>query len=65
MMAVGRLGQADDIAATAVHPVSDESAWTAGSILTIDGDQTSMSSLCPTPRKRAAGVVGGGHRVML
>lgn len=51
MMAVGRLGQADDIAATAVHPVSDESAWTAGSILTIDGDQTSM---CHSVRRRAS-----------
>lgn len=35
-----RLGAVDDIAATAVYLASDESAWTTGSILTVDGGQT-------------------------
>ena len=39
---MGRLGQVDDIAAMAGYLASDESAWTTGSILTIDGGQTSM-----------------------
>ena len=39
---MGRLGRSDDIAAMAVHLASDESAWTTGSILTIDGGQTSI-----------------------
>ena len=38
---MGRLGQVDEIAATAVYLASDESAWTTGSILTVDGGQTS------------------------
>ena len=38
---MGRLGTADDIAAIAVYLASDESAWTTGSILTVDGGQTS------------------------
>lgn len=37
---MGRLGQVDEIAATAVYLASDESAWTTGSILTVDGGQT-------------------------
>ena len=39
---MGRLGAVDDIAAMAVYLASDESAWTTGSILTVDGGQTSM-----------------------
>ena len=38
---MGRLGAVDDIAAMAVHLASDESGWTTGSILTVDGGQTS------------------------
>ncbi|MXV89230.1 MAG: glucose 1-dehydrogenase [Acidimicrobiia bacterium] len=38
---MGRLGQVDEIAAMAVYLASDESAWTTGSILTVDGGQTS------------------------
>ena len=38
---MGRLGQVDEIAVTAVYLASDESAWTTGSILTVDGGQTS------------------------
>ena len=37
---MGRLGQVDDIAAMAVYLASDESGWTTGSILTVDGGQT-------------------------
>ena len=39
---MGRLGAVDDIAAMALYLASDESAWTTGSILTVDGGQTSM-----------------------
>ena len=39
---MGRLGAAEDIAAMALYLASDESAWTTGSILTVDGGQTSM-----------------------
>ena len=38
---MGRLGRVEEIAATAVYLASDESAWTTGSILTVDGGQTS------------------------
>ena len=36
-----RLGTVDAIAAMAVYLASDEAAWTTGSILTVDGGQTS------------------------
>ena len=39
---MGRLGRVDEIAAMALYLASDESAWTTGSILTVDGGQTSM-----------------------
>ena len=38
---MGRLGQVDEIAAMALYLASDESAWTTGSIMTVDGGQTS------------------------
>lgn len=34
---IGRVGSVDDIAQLALHLASDESAWTTGSIITIDG----------------------------
>jgi 3-oxoacyl-[acyl-carrier protein] reductase len=34
---MGRLGQPEEIAEAAVYFVSDESRWTTGSILTVDG----------------------------
>ncbi|MCB0378680.1 MAG: SDR family oxidoreductase [Bdellovibrionales bacterium] len=37
MQPLGRVGQPKDIAATAVHLCSDESSWTTGVILNIDG----------------------------
>ena len=37
---LGRIGQADDIAGMAVHLASDESAWTSGAILAVDGGYT-------------------------
>lgn len=37
---MGRIGQVDEIAAMALYLASDESAWTTGSILTVDGGQT-------------------------
>ena len=39
---MGRLGAVDDIAAMALYLASDESGWTTGSIMTVDGGQTSM-----------------------
>jgi len=39
---MGRLGRVDEIAAMALYLASDESAWTTGSILTVDGGQTAM-----------------------
>ncbi len=39
---MGRLGKVDDIAAMAIYLASDESGWTTGSILTVDGGQTSV-----------------------
>ena len=39
---MGRLGQVDEIAAMALYLASDESAWTTGSIMTVDGGQTAM-----------------------
>ncbi len=37
---LGRIGQADDVAGMAVHLASDESAWTSGAILAVDGGYT-------------------------
>jgi NAD(P)-dependent dehydrogenase (short-subunit alcohol dehydrogenase family) len=34
---MGRFGQPDDIASAAVFLAGDESGWTTGSVLTIDG----------------------------
>jgi len=34
---MGRLGQPEEIAEAAVYFASDESRWTTGSILTVDG----------------------------
>lgn len=34
---IGRLGQPDDIASLAVYLASDESSWTTGAILAVDG----------------------------
>lgn len=37
MHPIGRMGQPDEIAAAAVYFASDESAWTTGSVLCVDG----------------------------
>jgi NAD(P)-dependent dehydrogenase (short-subunit alcohol dehydrogenase family) len=37
---LGRIGKADDIAGMAVHLASDESAWTSGAVLAVDGGYT-------------------------
>ncbi|MCX7305141.1 MAG: SDR family oxidoreductase [Hyphomicrobiales bacterium] len=37
---LGRIGQAADVAGMAVHLASDESAWTSGAILAVDGGYT-------------------------
>ena len=37
---LGRIGRPDDIAGMAVHLASDESAWTSGAILSVDGGYT-------------------------
>lgn len=37
---LGRIGKAEDIAGMAVHLASDESAWTSGAILAVDGGYT-------------------------
>ena len=39
---MGRLGHVDEVAAMALYLACDESTWTTGSILTVDGGQTSM-----------------------
>ena len=38
---MGRLGHVDNIAAMAVYLASDESEWTTGSAMIVDGGQTS------------------------
>lgn len=37
---LGRIGRPDDVAGMAVHLASDESAWTSGAILAVDGGYT-------------------------
>jgi NAD(P)-dependent dehydrogenase (short-subunit alcohol dehydrogenase family) len=37
---LGRIGKSDDIAGMAVHLASEESAWTSGAILAVDGGYT-------------------------
>ena len=46
---LGRIGQAADIAGMAVHLASDESAWTSGAILAVDGGYTARLSLHGLP----------------
>jgi NAD(P)-dependent dehydrogenase (short-subunit alcohol dehydrogenase family) len=37
MHPMGRFGQPEDVASTAVFLASDESGWTTGSVITVDG----------------------------
>jgi NAD(P)-dependent dehydrogenase (short-subunit alcohol dehydrogenase family) len=37
MHPMGRFGQPEDVASAAVFLASDESGWTTGSVLTVDG----------------------------
>ncbi len=52
---LGRIGKADDIAGMAVHLASDESAWTSGAVLAVDGGyprraRRSQERAAPCPR---------------
>ena len=40
---IGRLGTEDDVVQLAVHLASDESSWTTGTIIPVDGGFTSTS----------------------
>ncbi len=40
MHPLGRVGRSEEVASAAVYFASDESAWTTGSILAVDGGVT-------------------------
>ena len=42
-IAIGRLGTEDDVVQLAVYLASDESSWTTGAVIPVDGGFTSTS----------------------
>ena len=46
---LGRIGEADDVAAAAAYLVSDDAAWVTGQVLGVDGG---LGAGSPPPRLR-------------